>query len=111
MGWELYPQGIYYALSDLKRYEKPIYISENGVADAEDKYREWFIRESLHQVIRAQKEGVPVRGYFYWSLTDNFEWDKGFWPRFGLLEVDYKTMKRRIRPSALAYKKLIKEWN
>jgi len=52
-------------------------------------------------------EGVDVRGYFYWSLLDNFEWDKGFWPRFGLVEVDYKTLERRIRPSAWEYRDII----
>lgn len=110
MGWELYPEGLFNVLTDTKKYKKPVYITENGLADAEDKNRSWFISESLNAVRRAQKEGVDVRGYFYWSLLDNFEWDKGFWPRFGLLEVNYKNMKRKIRPSALAYKKLIKQW-
>ena len=110
MGWELYPDGLYYVLTDLKKYGKPIYVTENGLADAEDKNREWFIGESLSAVRRAQKDGADVRGYFYWSLLDNFEWDKGFWPRFGLIAVNYKTMKRTVRKSALAYKKLIKQW-
>ena len=109
-GWELYPQGLYHALSEISRYKKPIYITENGLADAEDTYREWFIRAAFDQIIRALKAGINVRGYFYWSLLDNFEWDKGFWPRFGLIEVDYKTMKRKIRKSALVYKNLIKVW-
>ena len=55
-------------------------------------------------------EGVPVEGYFYWSLLDNFEWDSGFWPRFGLIEVDYRTLARKIRPSAFAYKNIIETW-
>jgi len=106
-GHELYPPGIYYVLKDVARYNKPIYITENGLADATDRERAWFIRESLRQVARAIKDGTDVRGYFYWSLLDNFEWDKGFWPRFGLLEVNYKTLERKIRPSALEYKKII----
>lgn len=107
IGWELYPQAIYCVLKDLKKYQKPIYITENGLADARDEKREKFIKEHLKWVHRAIEEGVNVRGYFYWSLLDNFEWDKGFWPRFGLMEVDYKTLKRKIRPSALVYKKII----
>ncbi|MEK7149871.1 MAG: glycoside hydrolase family 1 protein [Patescibacteria group bacterium] len=109
MGWELYPEGIYYILKDLKKYNKPVYITENGLADADDKNREWFIKEILKNVYKAIKESVDVRGYFYWSLLDNFEWDKGFWPRFGLVEIDYKTMERKIRPSAWEYAKICKE--
>ncbi len=108
MGWELYPESIYYVLIRLKKYCLPIYITENGLADARDAQREWFIRETLKYIYQAIGEGADVRGYFYWSLLDNFEWDKGFWPRFGLVEVDYKTLGRRIRPSALKYAEIIK---
>lgn len=103
MGYELYPQAIYYVLSDLKRYQKPIYITENGLADGQDKNRGWFIFETLKNVSRAIDEGVDVKGYLHWSLMDNFEWDKGFWPRYGLLEIDYKTLERKVRPSARFY--------
>ena len=58
---------------------------------------------------KAINEGVNVRGYLHWSLMDNFEWDKGFWPRFGLVEVNYKSLERKIRPSALEYKKIIED--
>ena len=108
MGWELYPEGIYHVLKNLKKYGKPVYITENGLADARDINREWFIKESLKNIRKAIREGVDVRGYFYWSLLDNFEWDKGFWPRFGLVEIDYKTMERKIRPSARAYAEICK---
>jgi len=108
MGWEIYPEGIYYLLKDLKKYNLPIYITENGLADAKDEKREKFIKEHLHWTHKAIQEGVSVRGYFYWSLLDNFEWDKGFWPRFGLVEIDYKTMERKIRPSAYEYAKICK---
>lgn len=107
MGWELYPESIYHCLMDLKKYNKPIYITENGIADKKDNQREKFIRENLKWVLKALKEGVDIRSYFYWSLLDNFEWDKGFWPRFGLVEVDRKTLERKIRPSAYVYKKII----
>lgn len=108
MGWELYPESIYYVLIGLKKYKLPIYITESGLADALDTRREWFIRESLKNIHRAIAEGADVRGYLHWSLLDNFEWDKGFWPRFGLVEVDYKTLERKIRPSARAYGEMCK---
>ncbi len=103
MGWELYPDGIYHLLKRLSKYKKPIYITEHGLADTKDLYRAWYISESLKRIARAIKEGIDIRGYFHWSLLDNFEWDKGFWPRFGLVEIDYKTLERKIRPSALEY--------
>jgi beta-glucosidase len=106
--WEIYPEGIYYVLKNLEKYKKPIYITENGLADAKDEKREWFIKETLKNVHKAIQEGIDVRGYFYWSLLDNFEWDKGFWPRFGLVEMDYKTLKRKIRPSAFKYGEICK---
>ncbi len=109
LGSELYPEAIYYVLIDLKKYQKPIYITENGLADAKDEKREKFIKDHLVWIHKAIQEGIDVRGYFYWSLLDNFEWDKGFWPRFGLVEVDYKTMERKIRPSAYKYAKICKE--
>ncbi|QQG46364.1 MAG: glycoside hydrolase family 1 protein [Candidatus Niyogibacteria bacterium] len=107
LGWEIYPEGIYKVLKNLAKYEKPIFITENGLADAKDKKRADFIKEHLKWVNKAVKEGADVRGYFYWSLLDNFEWDKGYWPRFGLVEVNYKTMERKIRKSALEYRNII----
>jgi len=109
MGWELYPWGLYHLLMDLKKYKKPLYITENGLADAHDTHRAWYIKEALKSVQKAIKDGADVRGYLYWSLLDNFEWAEGFWPRFGLVAVDYKTGKRTIRPSAKIYAKIIKE--
>ncbi len=69
------------------------------------------IKEHLKWIHKAISEGIDVRGYLYWSLLDNFEFVeiRGFWPRFGLVEVDYKTMERRIRNSALEYAKICKE--
>jgi beta-glucosidase len=102
-GWEYYPQSIYQALVELRRFGKPIYITENGIADQSDELRQKFIPAALAAVARAIANGVDVRGYLYWSLLDNFEWDKGFWPRFGLVEIDYKTLERKVRPSAQKY--------
>ncbi len=108
IGWEIYPEGIYHVLVDFKKYNLPIYITENGLADTRDEKRAKFIKDHLFWVHKAIQEGSDVRGYFYWSLLDNFEWDKGFWPRFGLVEVDYKTLERKIRPSAWEYAKICK---
>ncbi len=109
VGWDTHPEGIKNVLVNLKRYDKPIYITESGIADQKDVYRAWFITETIRAILRSLAQGVNVQGYFYWSLLDNFEWDKGFWPRFGLVEIDYKTMERKIRPSALEYAKICKE--
>lgn len=106
MNWDIYPQGLYRALMRLKKYQKPIYITENGIADAVDERRARFIKDHLRWVWRAIKDGIDVRGYFYWSLLDNFEWAQGFGPRFGLVEMDYNTLERKVRPSAYEYKKI-----
>ncbi len=109
IGWETYPQGLYCVLKGTwRKFKKPIFVLENGIADAEDHYRPEFIRKHIEAVAQSIKEGVDIRGYFYWSLLDNFEWEKGFWPRFGLVEVDYRTQERRIRESAKVYAEIIK---
>jgi beta-glucosidase len=108
LNWEIYPQGIHNVLLELKKYNLPIYITENGLADAKDEKRAKFIEDHLSWVHKAISEGVDMQGYFYWSLLDNFEWDKGFWPRFGLVEINYETLERKIRPSAWEYAKICK---
>lgn len=105
--WEIYPEGIYHLLLDLKKYHKPIYITENGLADADDTYRADFIREHLRWSHKAIEYGVDLRGYFHWSLMDNYEWTEGFKMRFGLIHVNYETQKRTVRPSAYVYKEII----
>lgn len=105
-GWSIDADGFYQVLKNAGRYEKPIYVLENGIADAKDTKRGNFIKEHVGAMKKAIDEGADIRGYFYWSLLDNFEWDKGFWPRFGLVEIDYKTLERKIRPSALEYAKI-----
>lgn len=107
MGWEICPEGIYHLLMDLKKYNKPVYITENGIADTRDEKRGKFIKDHLYWLNRALEDGVDVKGYLYWSLLDNFEWAEGFWPKFGLVEIDYLTMERRIRKSAYEYAKII----
>ncbi|MEA1963086.1 MAG: glycoside hydrolase family 1 protein [Patescibacteria group bacterium] len=108
MGWEIYPEGIHHILKCLNRFKKPIIILENGLADASDDKRAEFIKKHLYFVYKAIEEGVNVKGYFYWSLLDNFEWDKGYAPKFGLFAVDRKTFERKARPSAEVYRDICK---
>jgi beta-glucosidase len=109
MGWYMDPRSIYFPIKELwNRYHLPIYITENGVADREDQYRQWWLDETIDSLIESINEGVDIRGYMHWSLLDNFEWADGFWPRFGLVEVDRKTFDRRIKKSGYYYKELIK---
>lgn len=108
MGQEIYPQGLYkYTQLVWKRYRKPIIVTENGIADRDDTLRPQYITNHVAEVQKLQRDGVDMRGYFYWSLLDNFEWDKGFWPEFGLAQVDRTTQNRSLRPSAQTYKKII----
>lgn len=109
LNWELYPESIYHILKDLKNYNKPIYITENGLADEADKNRVWYIKGVLENIHRAISEGVDVRGYFHWSLLDNFEWAHGFSQKFGLYAVDRKTFARTARPSADYYAEICKD--
>lgn len=107
LGWELYPKGLYRVLRGLKRYKKPVYITEHGLADKDDKHRAWYLNESLQYVHLAMEKGVDVHGYFHWSLLDNFEWADGFFPRFGLFEVDFSTCERTARPTVAVYRDII----
>ncbi len=103
LGWDIYPEGLYSLLLKLKKYGLPIFILENGICTQDDNLRWDFIREHLRNIHMAMEEGVKLLGYIYWSLIDNYEWDKGFGPRFGLIEVDYNTYKRAVRESAQKY--------
>jgi beta-glucosidase len=107
--WDVYPKGIFDLLVDLKKYKKPVYITENGIADRQDKIRSSFIRNHLKYVIESISKGVDVRGYFYWSLLDNYEWKYGFDQKFGLVEVNFDTMERKIRSSAFEYARICRE--
>lgn len=110
LGWYMEPEGLYpLLLRAWQHYKKPIFVTENGLADANDEYRRWWIEETIVAMERALSEGVDLRGYLHWSLLDNFEWKYGWWPQFGLVHVDRKTMKRTIRPSAKWFAKRIKD--
>lgn len=100
LGWDIYPQGLYKLLTALKKYNLPVLITENGICTEDDDLRWDYIREHLEEINKAMEQGARIIGYIYWSLIDNFEWDKGFDPRFGLVHVDYQTQKRTIKTSA-----------
>ena len=111
MGWTVDPEGIYSAIRMLDRYKLPIYISEAGCADAKDKFRADYIRDTVVGILQALNDGADVRGFCYWSLLDNYEWSEGFDKKFGLVEVNYDTQERTIRPSAHVYKELISHYS
>jgi beta-glucosidase len=110
LGWEIYPQGLGQLVRTwAKRSGLPVYITENGIADARDSRRAGFIRSHLAELARAVADGVDVRGYFHWSLLDNFEWAEGYEPRFGLVRVDYETGTRTVRGSARTYARIARD--
>ena len=108
MGWEIYPESIYHMLKKYHRYNiKSLVITENGLALSDeptsgtvnDQIRIEYIEQILRQVLRAQQEGVPVHGYFYWTLMDNFEWAEGYYPRFGLVYNNQLKLRRVVKQS------------
>jgi beta-glucosidase len=110
LGWEMKPQDLQPVLERLyKKYKTPIIITESGVADQADEFRKTWIISSITAMYRAMQNGVKIEGYLHWSLLDNFEWAYGKWPRFGLIGVDYETMKRTPRKSAIWFAKVIKQ--
>jgi len=105
-GWEIYPHGLYSCLMDLKDYRLPIYITENGVADQKDLLRCRFLISHIQEMYYAMKGGAPVKGYFHWSLLDNYEWDLGYTQDFGLIKVNRDTLERTPKSSYFVYKKI-----
>ena len=103
-GWELYPEGLYRLLKELSVYGKPIYVTEHGLADATDALRPAYLVRSVAAMWRAVNEGAPLRGYFHWTLMDNFEWAEGYSVPFGLVGVDRETMERKVKASGLVYR-------
>lgn len=108
LGWDIYPEGLYELLLKLRRYNLPVIITENGICTDDDNLRWKYIYTHLKNIHLAMEKGVKVAGYLYWSLMDNFEWDKGFAPRFGLIGIDYDTYKRTIRESAKRFGQVCK---
>ncbi len=119
MGWEVYPQGLYDLLCRLHfEYNFPAYlITENGAAYPDQPPQNDQVHEPQHisylerhitQVARLIQAGVPLLGYFIWSLMDNFEWSEGYSRCFGLIYIDYVTLKRSLKDSAYLYREWIK---
>jgi len=118
MNWEIYPECIYQVLKKYDAYENmpEIYITENGASFTDiidngaihDTSRVHYLQDHLKEILRAQREGVKVKGYFVWTFLDNFEWAEGYHPRFGLIHVDFKTQKRIIKDSGNWYKHFLK---
>ena len=112
IGWQIHPEGIYTLSSEVwKRFKKPIFITENGIADATDAQRPGYLTKHLEQLHHALADGIPIQGYFHWSYIDNFEWNEGFAMKFGLVEVDANDpeLKRTPRPSASLYSRIIQD--
>ena len=110
LGWEPYPDGLLFNLRRLKREfpTKPIFITENGIGTGDDEWRQKYLIHHLKRVHQAIGEGIDVRGFFEWSLMDNFEWAEGYSSRFGLYEVDFSSQKRTKRGCADLYGRIAK---
>jgi beta-glucosidase len=106
--YEVYPEGLYKQLMSVKKYGKPVYVTENGIATKDDNQRCRYILTHLRIAHNAIRDGLNLKGFIYWSLMDNFEWGFGFSMRFGLIEVNYDTLERKPRPSAYLYRDVIK---
>lgn len=109
VGWPVIPGFFLEALQyTYSKFKKPVIITENGIADREDKLRSFYTLTHLIAMHEAIKRGVDVKGYFHWSTVDNLEWREGFGPRFGLIARDSKTGERAIRQSAELYGEIAK---
>ena len=118
MDWEVYPPSIYAMITQFNAYKniKKIIITENGAAfqdtfkngKVHDPQRLSYLQQYLKEVHKAKKEGLKVSGYFAWTFTDNFEWAEGFYPRFGLVYVDFKNQKRIVKSSGKWYREFLR---
>ena len=106
---EAYPQALRSAVERASRLNKPIYILENGVPDARDHIRPWLIVNAVKELYDLVRQGRDIRGYFHWSLTDNFEWSEGWRLRFGLYALDPATQARTARGSAELYRTIVRQ--
>lgn len=107
VGWAIHPAGFRRVLLQAASFGLPIYVTENGLADKEDRLRGRYLVAHLREIAKLREEGEDIRGYFHWSLLDNFEWREGFGPRFGLFRMDYASFAREERPSAALYRRVI----
>lgn len=109
MGWVIYPEGIYDCLMYLKSEVRlPVIVTENGIGTTDEDQRIFCMDAHIRQVHRALVEGVPVDGYMCWSLTDNYEWDRGYDMRFGLIGIDFESQKRTVKSGGRWFSGVIK---
>jgi beta-glucosidase len=106
---QIHPEGLRRRLLALRRLRKPLYVTENGVFDNDDTVRPAFLRAHLHAVEQALAGGADVRGYFHWSLIDNFEWAEGWRAHFGLVAVDRATQARTVKESGRVYAEICRK--
>jgi len=110
MGWDINPDGLYNEIQRVaKRYGKPMMITENGIATTNDQKRIWYVRNHLAAIGRAIRDGYDVRGYFAWSLADNYEWHWGYKATFGLSHMNPGTKDRELKPSAREFAAWIRD--
>ncbi len=107
MDYAMHPEGFYRALHTISELDVPIYVTENGLADRDDRIRPTFIKRYLYALNRALKDRLDIRGYFYWSLMDNFEWAEGYDMKFGLYDVDFNTQKRILREGSAPFIEMV----
>lgn len=105
-GWEVAPEVLGALIDEASQIGRPLVITENGLADATDRFRPQFLRMHFEEIRKAEARGIPIHGYFHWSLVDNYEWLEGFEPKFGLYSVDRDTMERRPRASVDTFREL-----
>ena len=112
LGWEIYPTGLHKVCRWLRPLDKPIIITENGIAAGDDRLRVSFLKSHLTVVSRIRRENPLLVGYYHWSLMDNYEWIEGRDARFGLIKVDYdNNLSRSIKPSGQVYRSHILQQN
>jgi beta-glucosidase len=103
------PDGMRLAIEWARAFRVPIYITENGIEDAVDEIRPRYLAQHIHKMWHAVNVGRPVKGYYFWSLVDNFEWERGWTQRFGLWELDPETQARTERASAKFYAEICQQ--
>ncbi|HLT86861.1 MAG TPA: GH1 family beta-glucosidase [Sphingobacterium sp.] len=118
MNWEVYPESVYHILKKFSAYSNipPLIITENGAAfpddvvngKIDDLKRKQYLQDAIQQLLRAKQEGMNVKGYFVWTFLDNFEWAEGYFPRFGLVYVDFPTQNRIVKASGHWYADFLK---
>jgi beta-glucosidase len=106
LGWEIYAPGLKAVLRKFGKYGRPIIVTENGIATSDEELRVAFLTAHVAALAEALSAGIDVRGYFYWTLMDNYEWTAGFTAKFGLAAVDFETQQRLPRPIASSFKSI-----